>query len=409
MKFEEINEMRTEKRLTMVEAGSLLGVCERTFRRYVEQHRQGGIEALNDGRLRKQAHNAADTEEVAALIELYQNHYSGYSASHFFDKYRGKYKGRRCYNWVRLTLQKEGIRTAKRSKGGHRCKRPRSPMEGMMIHQDASTHEWVEGRMWDLIVTMDDATNRIYSAFFVDEEGTWSSMKGVGDVIEDRGLFCSFYSDRGSHYWYTDKASGKVDKQRLTQFGRAMQHLGIEMIAAYSPQARGRSERMFGTLQGRLPQELKSAGITTMDDANRFLKETFIPEFNERFGVQAEDELSAFVPWITTHINLNDILCIQEKRTVKKDNTVSYKNKILQIPKDPKRYSYARAKVTIHEYIDGSVSVFHGPRKLVSFEVIQGKEKERSKEACGLHEYGDNCFAVTHQIHEGPQALQQVV
>jgi hypothetical protein len=242
-------------------------------------------------------------------------------------------------------------------------------MVGMMIHQDASTHEWVDGQIWDLVVTLDDANSEIYSAFFVDEEGTLSSFRGVKETIESKGLFCSFYSDRGSHYWHTPKAGGKVDKKNPTQFGRAMAALGIDMIAAYSPEARGRSERMFGTLQGRLPQELKSAGITTMDDANRFLKEVFIPEFNERFTVATKEEHSAFVPWDKgCTICLDDILCLQEKRTVGKDNTVSYRGEKWQIPDTKTRYSYAKTSVNVHEYADGSLSIFHGPRKLVHFE-----------------------------------------
>lgn len=251
-------------------------------------------------------------------------HYVGYSIAHFFDKYREYHAGVRSYNWVRKTLQGQGLVFKATRKGRYRRRRPRVPMEGMRIHQDASTHEWIEDRSWDLVVTMDDATSKIYSAIFVEEEGTWSSFLGVKEVIEAKGLFCSFYSDRGSHYWNTPKTGGKVDRVNLTQFGRAMQQLGIEMIPAYSPQARGRSERMFGTLQKRLPLELKSAGITCMSEANRFLKERFIPEFNNRFSVNAQEEQSAFVPWISTTISLDDILCIQEHRTVNKDNTVNY-------------------------------------------------------------------------------------
>lgn len=407
MKFEEIYELKTEHRLTVEEAARLLGVCERTFRRYVQRHQQDGLDGLNDRRLGKRAHNAANAEEIHALIELYQNNYSGYSAAHFFDKYRGKYYGKRSYNWVRTTLQQEGLIKKQKKRGSHRHKRARSPMKGMMLHQDGSTHQWVKDKYWDLIVTMDDADNEIYSAFFVEEEGTWSSFRGVKEVINHHGLFCSLYTDRGSHYWLTSKAGKKVDRQQLTQFGRAMQILGIEMIAAYSPEARGRSERMFGTLQGRLPLELKSAGINTIDDANRFLKETFLPEFNKRFTVPTQEEHSAFVPWVTSYLQLDDILCIQEQRTVNKDNTVNYKGKLWQIPKTPNRYSYAKTKVKVHEYEDGAIALFHGPKKLAHFEpnVKIGSEEK----ACGLRGFVDNCFAVTHQLHEGPQAQQQAL
>ena len=169
-------------------------------------------------------------------------------------------------------------------RGAHRRKRPRRALPGMMVHQDGSRHEWVPGRWWDLIVTMDDATSEIYSAFFVAEEGTMSSFRALCEVIGERGLFCSLYADRASHYWHTPDAGGMVDKDNPTQVGRALQQLGIELIAAYSPEARGRSERMFGTLQKRLPQELRLAGISGIEEANRFLKEVYLPLHNARFA-----------------------------------------------------------------------------------------------------------------------------
>ena len=206
-----------------------------------------------------------------------------------------------------------------------------------MLHQDASTHEWAAGQWWDLVATMDDATNAVYSLFFVAEEGTWSGLRGVGEVVKTKGLFDSLYTDRGSHYWHTPKAGGKVDKDNPTQFGRAMKELGIEMIAAYSPQARGRSERLFGTLQGRLPQELARAGITELDEANEFLK-AFRPRFNAAFGVEAAEAKSAFSRLLPRmKAALPDILCLKETRTVGNDNCVSYKGKTLQIPPQPHR------------------------------------------------------------------------
>ena len=198
----------------------------------------------------------------------------------------------------------------------------------MMVHQDGSRHEWLPGQpALDLIVTMDDATSEIYSAFFVDEEGTMSCFRALSEVIGERGLFCSLYADRASHYWHTPEAGGKVDKDNPTQVGRALQRLGIELIPAYSPEARGRSERMFGTLQKRLPQELRLAGITEIDEANRFLKEVYLPQHNARFALPAEVEGSAFVSFAGA---LDDILCIQEERTVSNDNTVRYKRRVLQ-------------------------------------------------------------------------------
>src|SRR3990167_8340732 len=182
----------------------------------------------------------------------------------------------------------------------------------MMLHQDGSTHEWVPGCQWDLIVTLDDATSEIYSAFFVEEEGTLSSLRGLREVMETKGLFRSLSTDRGSHYWHTDEAGGKVDKIRLTQVHRALQQLGVTLIPAYSPEARGRSERAFRTLQDRLPKELALAGITEMAAANQYLAEQFLPAYTPRFAVPASETGTAFIPWIGT--NLAEILCVQDER-----------------------------------------------------------------------------------------------
>ena len=185
------------------------------------------------------------------------------------------------------------------------------------------------------------------------------------ETIEQRGLFCSFYSDRGSHYWHTPEAGGKVDKTNPTQFGRALDELGIERIAAYSPEARGRSERLFGTWQDRLPKELAEAGITDRHQANVFLKQRYIPAFNRRFQVMAPEEGSAFVPLLST--SLDDILCLKTQRTVARDNTVSYRGLKLQTPKQKQRCHYVKAQVKIHEYPDGSLAIFHGPRRLAHY------------------------------------------
>ncbi len=211
---------------------------------------------------------------------------------------------------------------------------------------------------------MASATSETLSAFFVAEEGTMSCFQGLTEVISAKGLFCALYADRASHYWHTPEAGAKVDKDNPTQFGRALAQLGIELIAAYSPEARGRSERMFATLQKRLPQELRLAGITTMDAANRFLRETFLPDHNRRFAIAPEAPGSAFVPFAG---NLDDILCVQEARTVAGDNTVRYKNLNLQIPEDRHRHHYVKAKVRVHEYPDGHLAIFHGPRRLAEY------------------------------------------
>jgi hypothetical protein len=303
-------------------------------------------------------------DEVMAVLALFDTRYWDFTAKHFWEKLVAEHGFERSYNWVRLTLQAHGrVRPAPR-RGAHRRKRPRRPMAGMMLHQDGSSHEWVPGQRWDLVVTMDDATSDVYSGFFVQEEGTMSTLRALSEVIAERGLFCSLYADRGSHYWHTPEAGGRVDKDNPTQVGRALAQLGIELIAAYSPEARGRSERMFGTLQKRLPQELRLAGITTMDDANRFLEEVFWPAHNGRFARPAEAAGSAFVAFAGS---LADILCVQEERVVSNDNTVRYKGRTLQIPANRHRHHYVKARVRVHEYPDATLAVFHGPRCLARY------------------------------------------
>jgi len=342
MRFEEAYISCKSGRLTHMEAAFLLGVCDRTFRRYMIKYDEGGLDALLDKRLTQASHRCAPVDEVMQLTEQYQSRYSGWNAKHFHTWYR-KGGGTRSYTWVKSRLQEAGLISRAKKRGTHRKRRERSPLPGMMIHQDGSTHEWVLGQKWDLIVTMDDATNEHYSMFFVAEEGTASSFRGVQEVIEKGGLFSSFYSDRGSHYWHTPEAGGKVDKHNLTQFGQAMKRLGIETIAAYSPQARGRSERMFRTHQERLPKELALADITDLATANHYLKEIYLPAFNAEFMQPAAVEGSAFVPWIGGQ--LEDFLCERHERVVGHDNCVSFNNIKLQIPADQHRCHYVKAKV----------------------------------------------------------------
>ena len=365
MRFEEAYEGWESGRLSQAEAAGLLGVCERTFRRYLGRYREEGLQGLIDRRLEQVSHRRAPVDEVMRVTERYRMRHADWNAKHFHAWYR-KDGGQRSYTWVKSRLQEAELISKSSGRGKHRKRRERSAWPGLMIHQDGSTHEWIPGHKWDLIVTMDDANNEHYSMFFVEEEGTASSFRGVGDVIEAHGLFASFYSDRGSHYWHTPEAGGKVDKKHLTQFGLAMQRLGIEMIPAYSPEARGRSERMFRTHQERLPRELLLAGIKDMVEANRYLDEVFRPAFNAEFMQPAREEGSAFVPWIGG--DLDDILCERFERTVGNDNCVSFAGMKLQIPADRYRCHYVKAKVSVLRRINGNLAVLHGPRKLAEYD-----------------------------------------
>jgi len=366
MKFKRVYTGWKTKTMTQEQAAEILGVSARTFRRYINRYTDDGLDGLYDKRIIKASHRRAPIDEVFDVCKLYQEKYSDFNVKHFYRWYEDKHDGQRSYTWVKNTLQNKGLVRKGSKKGQHRIKRERSPYPGMMIHQDGSTHEWVPGKMWDLIVTMDDATNEHYSMFFVQEEGTASSFQGVREVIEAHGLFSTFYSDRGSHYWYTPNAGGKVDKIRLTQFGRAMAHLNIKMIPAYSPEARGRSERMFSTHQDRLVKELAAAGITDMGKANQYIKEVYMPNFNDEFSKPAPEKGDVFVPWAGEDIK--DILCEQYERTVNNDNCVSLKGLTLQIPANQYRCHYVKAKVKVNLYDDGCMAVFHGPRKLSTYD-----------------------------------------
>jgi hypothetical protein len=377
MRFAEVYERWNEQRLTQEEAADLLGVSERQFRRQCRRFESDGLDGLIDLRLGQISARRAPVDEVVRLVNQYRDRYTGWTVKHFYSKYRER-KEPRSYNFVRLALQQAGLVAKAKRRGAHRRKRERKPLIGMMLHQDGSRHEWFPAQQHDLIVTLDDATTRIYSAFLVDEEDTMSSFAGVSDVILECGLFNSLYTDRGSHYWHTSKAGGKVDQANPTQFGRAMRQLGIEMIPAYSPEARGRSERAFGTLQARLPKELADAGIIDVAKANHFLKRRFLPAYNREFTVAAAETGSAFVPWIGA--DLRDILCLQEERVVRPDNCVAYDNKLLQIPADRHRCHYVKAKVRVHEYPDRSLAIFHGPRRLAQYDA-SGKERKFNMKA----------------------------
>jgi hypothetical protein len=247
----------------------------------------------------------------------------------------------------------------------------------MLLHIDGSKHRWLNDDRWyDLIVILDDATSEIYYAQLVEEESTRTVMAGLREVIETKGLFCALYSDRGSHFFVTVKEGEKVDKHRLTQVGRAMKELGVQMIAAYSPQARGRSERSFGTWQGRLPQELRLAGITTAEGANVFLREQYIGEFNSKFQVPAEAKGTAFRR--TSRTDLNWIFTVQTERVVAKDNTVAIGNRLWQIDKTWFCHTLAGSTVTIHEHLDETVSIRFGPHVVGRFD-SQGAKRISAK------------------------------
>jgi transposase len=367
MKFEDVYGRWQQRRLSQLEAAEILGMDERTFRRWRERYDAEGLEGLRDRRLGKASARRVPVDQIDQVLTLYRERYRGVTAQHFHDKLRRHHGFTLSYTWTKLRLQAAGLVAKAARRSAHRKKRPRRPLRGMLLHQDGSPHRWLPAleQELDLIVTMDDATSEIYSAFLVEEEGTLSSFRALAEVIGAHGLPCALYTDRASHYFVTPTAGAKVAKDQLTQVGRALAQLGIEHIPAYSPEARGRSERAFGTLQDRLPKELALAGIATVAAANRFLHEVYLAEHNARFAVAPEHPETAFVTDAAgAH---RDILCVQEERVVGNDNTVRYRGLALQIPPSPLRPHFVKARVRVHDYPDGTLAIFHGPRCLARY------------------------------------------
>ena len=365
-KFRDVLSRWESRDLSMMEAGELLGMSERQFRRYRDRYEEEGLEGLVDRRLGKPSAKRVPSEAAQLMKELYEGPYRGWNVKHFHEHLVRDHGFRWSYSWTKTQLQTAGLATRAARRGAHRRKRERKPFEGMMLHQDGSRATWLSGQpALDLIVTMDDATSTIYSAFLVGEEGTASTFRACLEVFAEQGLPSSLYTDRGSHYFYTPKAGGKVAKETPTQVGRALAHLGIEHIPAYSPEARGRSERMFGTLQERLPKELALAGITEIAAANRFIRQVYLPRHNARFARSAACEGTAFVA--VDPALLAETLCIEEERIVARDNTVVFGNRRLQLPASQARAHYVKANVKVRQYPDGSLAVFHGPRRLARY------------------------------------------
>lgn len=347
--------------LSMMEAGEVLGMSERQFRRYRERYAETGEEGLRDRRLGQPSERRVPEGERQRMLALYREFYGGWNVKHFHEHLCERHNFAWGYTWTKTQLHAAGLVERAKRRGAHRRKRPRKPCEGMMLHQDGSRFAWLAGEpQLDLIVTMDDATSTIYSAFLVEEEGTASSFGGLLETFAAFGLPSSLYTDRGSHYFYTAKAGETVDKARPTQVGRAPARLGIEHIPAYSPEARGRSERMFGTLQQRLPKELKLVGITTMEAANRFIAAVYLPAHNARFAKPPEIAEGAFV--VADPAQLAEILCLEEERVVGRDNTVVWSRLHLQLPASRMRHHYVRATVKVRQYPDATLAIFHGPR-----------------------------------------------
>lgn len=360
MKVQEVILKAMAKLITWWQAAEILGISVRSMRRWRARYEQSGYDGLVDRREGRPSEKRVPLELVERVLELYRTTYFDFNVRHFHEKLREEHDIDLSYTWVKKALQGAGLvkRAPRREK--HRKRRPRRPLPGMMLHIDGSTHRWLQGQQsYDLIVILDDATSEIYYARLVDEESTRTVMAALRHVVEQRGWFCSIYSDRASHFFETPKAGGPVNLDHVTQVGRAMRELGIQMIPSYAPQGRGRSERNFRTWQGRLPQELRLRSIRIVEEANQFLESIYIEEFNRKFKVAPAQKGTAFAS--LKHQDLDRIFSVQHDRVVNPDNTVQFAKKILQIEPTPVRTTLAGCHVTLYEHLDDTLSIGFGP------------------------------------------------
>jgi len=360
MKVQEVILRAMAKEITWWQAAEIIGISDRSMRRWRQRYQEHGYDGLLDRRRGKPSPKRVPLKIAEEVLQLYREKYADLNVRHFHEKLREVHGIELSYTWVKLALQGAGLVKKGKKRGVHRKRRERRPLPGMLLHLDGSRHQWFQDQRWyDLIEVVDDATSQTYYAQLVEEESTRTVMQALRAVIEEKGRFCALYSDRASHFFETPKAGGPVSRERLTQVGRALKELGIEMIPAYSPQARGRSERRFGTWQGRLPQELRLAGIATLEEANRFLRQHYIGEMNRKFSVPAAQPGHAFVP--LRGQDLEHIFSLQHERTVAKDNTVRLGDRSWQIERTPWRGTLAGCRVTICEHLEGGVSIVYGP------------------------------------------------
>jgi transposase len=366
MKIQEVVLKAVAGKLKWWEAAEIIGISDRTMRRWRERYEADGYTGLWDYRKRSPSPKRVPLDQLEQVLQLYRDKYFDFNVQHFHEKLRDVHGIKFSYTWVKTVLQEAGFVKKRKKPGSHRKRRPRRPLPGMMLHIDGSKHRWFgDGRQYELIVVLDDANSEIYYAQLMESESTRTVMMALREVVEKKGVFCSLYSDRAGHFFVTPKRGERVDKSRPTQVGRALQELGIRMIPAYSPQARGRMERSYGTWQGRLPQELRLCGITDVNKANEFLRNEYIAEFNSKFTEKAAQKGTAFVR--LHRRDLDWIFSVQQERTVNRDNTVLLGSRVLQLEKTRWKDTLAGQTVVVHEHLDGRVSIRFGPHVLAEY------------------------------------------
>lgn len=366
MTREDVMRKAHEGHITWEQAADICKVTPRHMRRLRERYQVLGKEGLRDGRAGRRQPLRIAPAVLDELCRLKRDVYPEFSIRHFHQFATEEHGLELSYTMTRNVLQMRGLVDKAPGRGKYRRRRERRPMRGMLVHLDASTHEWVKGlAKQDLVVGLDDADGRILCARFVEQEGTRSTMEALGHIVQRHGRFCELYTDRASHFCTTTEAEAGPNEEQHTQVARVLKVLGIRHIKARSPEARGRSERCFGTIQGRLPKELRVAGIRDYTAANLYLSKRFVPDFNRRFTVEPAQSESAFVS--VAGLDLELLLSVQHERTVQKDNTVSFQGKHLQLSPTRERMHFVRCPVTVHELLDGTLAVSYQGRLIERF------------------------------------------
>lgn len=379
MKVQEIILRAMSGEINWCQAAQILGFSARHLRRMKQRYEEYGYDGLYDRRRRVPSPRKVALETAQKVLRLYREEYFDFNMRHFHEEIREKHGISLSYSWTRGLLQGAGLVLKSKKRGQYHRRRQRRPLTGMLLHLDGSTHRWFdhpEDERQALLSVVDDATSECLGAAFVPQEGTRPVLRLLFEVARKYGTFISLYTDRAGHFVYTPKAGGPPDRSKKTQVERVLDELGVELIVAKSPEARGRSERAFGTMQGRLVPELRRAQVKSYKEANRYLQEVFIPKYNRRFGVPSTEAGTAFIPVVGA--NLDRIFAIRHERAVGRDNTVQLDGRILQLPKIEGVSTLARRKVEIREHLDGKLEVLSGKRLLASFDC------EAAPEAAGL-------------------------
>ena len=379
MKMQEVILRAMSGQYQWFQAAEILGVSCRTMRRWRQRYERQGYDGLYDRRKKRPSPRKVPLALAERVLQLFREKYWDFNVRHFHDTLQEKHDIRLSYSWVKAALQGAGLVPVRRRRGPHRKRRPRRPLPGMLLHLDGSQHRWLplDGQQQTLISLMDDANSQVYYAQLVGQESTCTVMQALRSAVQRQGLFCSLYTDRASHFFHTPKAGQGPDRERPTQVARALQQLGIGLIPAGSPQARGRGERLFGTWQGRLPQELRLRDIRTLREANQYLKKTFIPFHNRRFAVEPEQKGTAFVKCRKSAEELDRVFSRHYERVVGNDNTVRVNGRRLQIEPSSWRFHFVRCRVIVYEHLDGTFSVGYGPHTIGRYDASGNRLKNR--------------------------------